>query len=255
VATKVMQTALAVRDVWMLVADIIVFVVIYVGTMLGVAAAFDLWLLLPFLGWLLLYVAACVYFVPRLGKVGQLQADARSLMTGRVTDAYANIATVKLFSHAHREAGFAKAAMQDFMVTAYGQMRLVSAFEIVNQMLSMALVACTAGAALLLWSRGQVGVGAVAATTAMALRLNGISHWVMWELASLLRARRHGPGRDHDPVAAARGGRCPRREGARSCRAARSASRRRVRLSAGVGVRGAASARRCRRAACSKASR
>jgi ATP-binding cassette subfamily B multidrug efflux pump len=30
-----------------------------------------------------------------------------------------------------------------------------------------------------------VGVGAVAAATAMALRLNGISHWVMWEMASL----------------------------------------------------------------------
>ncbi|MEO5880931.1 MAG: ABC transporter ATP-binding protein, partial [Caldimonas sp.] len=185
VATKVMQTALAVRDVWMLVADIIVFVVVYVGTMLGVAGAFDAWLLVPFLCWLAFYLLACWYFVPRLGRVGQKQADARSLMTGRVTDAYANIATVKLFSHARREAGYAKAAMQEFMVSAYGQMRLVSAFEIVNQMLSMALVAATAGAALLLWSRGQVGVGAVAATTAMALRLNGISHWVMWELASL----------------------------------------------------------------------
>jgi ATP-binding cassette, subfamily B, multidrug efflux pump len=30
-----------------------------------------------------------------------------------------------------------------------------------------------------------VGVGAVAAATAMAFRLNGISHWVMWEMASL----------------------------------------------------------------------
>jgi ATP-binding cassette, subfamily B, multidrug efflux pump len=38
---------------------------------------------------------------------------------------------------------------------------------------------------LWLWIHGQVGVGAVAAATAMALRLNGISHWVMWEMASL----------------------------------------------------------------------
>jgi ATP-binding cassette, subfamily B, multidrug efflux pump len=30
-----------------------------------------------------------------------------------------------------------------------------------------------------------VGIGAVAAATAMAMRLNGISHWIMWELASL----------------------------------------------------------------------
>jgi ATP-binding cassette subfamily B multidrug efflux pump len=30
-----------------------------------------------------------------------------------------------------------------------------------------------------------VGIGAVAAATAMALRLNGISHWMMWEMAML----------------------------------------------------------------------
>jgi len=106
-------------------------------------------------------------------------------MTGRVTDAYTNIATVKLFSHSSREAGFARGAMQEFMHTAYQQMRLVSAFEVVNQTLSMLLIACTAGTTLWLWTRGDVGVGAVAAATAMALRLNGISHWVMWELASL----------------------------------------------------------------------
>src|SRR6201991_2061033 len=75
--------------------------------------------------------------------------------------------------------------MIEFMVTAYRQMRLATAFEIVNHTLSMGLIAGTAGVALWLWSRGQLGVGAVAAATAMALRLNGISHWVMWEMASL----------------------------------------------------------------------
>jgi ATP-binding cassette subfamily B multidrug efflux pump len=49
----------------------------------------------------------------------------------------------------------------------------------------MGLIASTAGLTLWLWTRGQVGVGAVAAATAMALRLNGISHWVMWEMATL----------------------------------------------------------------------
>jgi ATP-binding cassette subfamily B multidrug efflux pump len=185
VATKVMQTALAVREAWMIVADIVVFVVIYFATMVAIAGSFDRWLLLPFLGWLTLYVATLWFFVPRLGRVAREQADARSLMTGRVTDAYTNIATVKLFSHAHREAGFARAAMQEFMVSAHAQMRLVSRFEIVNHLLSMGLIASTAGATLWLWTQGQVGVGAVAAATAMALRLNGISHWIMWEMAEL----------------------------------------------------------------------
>jgi ATP-binding cassette, subfamily B, multidrug efflux pump len=185
IATKVMQTALAVRDTWLIFADILVYVVIYFVTMVVLAGGMAPWLMLPFIGWVLLYALTLWYFVPRLGRVAQAQADARSLMTGRVTDAYTNIATVKLFSHSHREARFARGAMEEFMVTAYGQMRLISGFEIVNQALSVVLVASTAGVALVLWTQGQVGVGSLAAATAMALRLNGISHWVMWELATL----------------------------------------------------------------------
>ena len=185
IATKVMQTALAVRETWLTFTDILVYVVIYFATLLAVLGAFDAWLVAPFMSWLVLYMVTLWYFVPRLGKVAQTQADARSLMTGRITDAYANIATVKLFSHSHREAQFARGAMQEFMVTAYGQMRLVTAFETVNQTLSVLLIGGSAGVSLWLWTNGAVGVGAVAAATAMALRLNGISHWVMWEMASL----------------------------------------------------------------------
>jgi len=185
VAAKVMQTALAVRDTWFVLTDILVFVVIYFVTMATVVGSFDLLLLGPFLGWVALYVGALTYFVPNLARVARAQADARSLMTGRITDAYTNISTVKLFSHAQREAGYARSAMREFLVTVNGQMRLVSGFEIVNHALSVVLIASTAGIALLLWTRGEVGVGAVAAATAMSLRLNGISHWVMWEMAGL----------------------------------------------------------------------
>ncbi|MBK9217018.1 MAG: ABC transporter ATP-binding protein [Uliginosibacterium sp.] len=185
VATKVMQTALAVRDAVLLVTDIMVYVVIYFISMVVVAASFNIWLLLPFMIWLVLYGIALRVFVPRLGKVSQEQADARSLMTGRVTDAYTNITTVKLFSHAQREAGYARSAMRDFMRTAHLQMRLVTGIEITNFSLNILLVIGTAGMALWLWAEGQAGVGAVAAATSMALRLNGISHWVMWETARL----------------------------------------------------------------------
>jgi ATP-binding cassette subfamily B multidrug efflux pump len=185
VATKVMQTALAVRDVCMILGDILVFVTIYFVTMVAVVGNFNAWMLLPFLAWVLLYALAIRYFVPRLSGVAKKQADARSLMTGRITDAYTNIATVKLFSHAGREAGYARSAMQDFLQTVHRQMRLVSGFEVVNHVLGMLLILATAGLALWLWTQGKVGVGAVAAATAMSLRLNGISHWVMWEMASL----------------------------------------------------------------------
>jgi ATP-binding cassette subfamily B multidrug efflux pump len=185
VAAKLMQTALAVRDTWMILADILVFVVIYFVTIALVVGGFDLWLLVPFMAWLGIYLLAIWYFVPRLGAVAKAQADARSMMTGRITDAYTNITTVKLFSHTQRESRYVQRAMAEFLQTVYRQMRMVTGFEIVNHALSMGLIASTAGVTLWLWTQGRVGVGAVAAATAMALRLNGISHWVMWEMASL----------------------------------------------------------------------
>ena len=185
IATKVMQSALAVRDTWMILADILVYVVIYFVTMGAILGSFDARALAPFLLWVACYLGAMAWFVPRLARVAKAQADARSLMTGRITDAYTNIATVKLFSHSQREAAYARGAMKEFLDTVNAQMRLVSAFEIVNQALSALLIGATAGVTLWLWVRGEAGVGAVAASTAMALRLNGISHWVMWEMASL----------------------------------------------------------------------
>lgn len=185
VTTKVMQTALAVRDVILTFCEIVVGVGLYFVTIVALAGGFDLRLMLPFIVWVALYCVAMSYFVPRLGKVGQEQAHARSSMTGRVTDAYANIATIKLFSHTRREAQFARAAMEDFKLTGYRQMRLVSQFEIVNQALVSGLILGAGGYAIWLWHAGQVTAGAVAAVTAMALRVNGMSHWIMWEMTTL----------------------------------------------------------------------
>lgn len=185
VAAKVMQTAIAVRDLWFILADILIYVVIYFLTMILVVGKFNYVLMLPFIGWVILYILALVYFVPRLSKLSRNQADARSLMTGRITDAYTNISTIKLFSHTGREANFAKFAMKEFLSSVNNQMRLLTWVEIVNHLLSMLLIIGTAITAIWLWSSNEIMIGVIATATAMALRLNGISHWVMYEMTSL----------------------------------------------------------------------
>jgi ATP-binding cassette subfamily B multidrug efflux pump len=185
ITTKVMQTALAVREMIFTTTEVIIGIGIYFITIVLLAGGFDSRLMLPFLVWLAFYGVSVWYFVPRLGRIGKAQADARAMMTGRITDAYTNISTVKLFSHTHREAGFARAAMQEFQTTGYRQMRMVSAFEIVNHALVVLLIVGACGYSIQLWTLGQVGPGAVAAVTAMALRISGMSHWIMWEMASL----------------------------------------------------------------------
>ena len=185
VSAKVMQTSLAVRDTIMICADMLVYVLVYFLTMGVILASFDSWLLVPFALWIVTFGLGMRFFVPKLKSTAEAQADARSLMTGRVTDAYSNITTVKLFSHGKRESEYARSAMHEFMGTVYAQMRLVTQLESVNHTLNMLLVISTAVLGIWLWQHGQIQVGAVAAATAMALRLNGLSHWIMWETAQL----------------------------------------------------------------------
>jgi ATP-binding cassette subfamily B multidrug efflux pump len=185
VSAKVMQTALAVRDTIMLFAEFMVFLVIFFVTSAVILGGLGFWLLLPLLVWLVLYVCAARFFIPRLGSVAQEQADARSLMMGRITDSYSNISTVKLFSHSDRESNYAKNAMREFMSTVFKQMRLATSFDVANHTLSMLLVTSSGAVALWLWNTGQAGVGAVAAATAMALRLNGMAQSIMWQLSQL----------------------------------------------------------------------
>ena len=185
ISAKVMQTALAVRDTIMICAEMLVYVVIYFLTTAVILLSFDAWLLLPFAAWLVIFGITLRIFVPRMAQLASTQADARSLMTGRITDAYSNIATVKLFSHGGREARYAKQAMQEFMGTVHAQMRWVTYLELLNHTLNMLLVGGTAALSLYLWQQDLIGVGAVAAAIAMALRLIGLSHWIMWEATML----------------------------------------------------------------------
>ncbi|HHF3959772.1 TPA: ABC transporter ATP-binding protein [Haemophilus influenzae] len=185
VSAKVMQTALAVRDTVLTLADMFVYVIVYFITSGLVLAALDSWFLLPFIAWITIFIFILRTLIPKLSKTAQRQADARSLMTGRITDAYSNIATVKLFSHGSREATYAKRSMQDFMVTVHAQMRLATSLNSLTYATNILLILSTAILGIILWKNGQVGVGAIATATAMALRVNGLSSRLMWESARL----------------------------------------------------------------------
>lgn len=185
IATKVMQTALAVRECVIKLIDVLNYVAVYfLGTVLVVGLA-DWRLMIPLLGWALGYTLMMRHFIPRLGKVAEEQADARSVMTGGIVDAYTNIQTVKLFSHAQREARHAREGMTEFMTTVYRQMRLVTLVNVSLYLLNGLLLASVTGLALWLWLQASIGVGAVAVAVGLVLRLWSMSQWIMWEISAL----------------------------------------------------------------------
>ncbi|SHM53567.1 ATP-binding cassette, subfamily B, multidrug efflux pump [Paracoccus solventivorans] len=185
IATRLMQTALAVREVAMKLMDVAVYVLVYFAGALWLAASQDWRLALPFAAWGLGYGALLWVLIPRLGRAAEAQAGARAGMTGRIVDAYTNIATVKLFSHSAREEAHARESMDEFLGTVHWQMRLSAAQDMVLNLLNHVLVAVTAALGLWLWTRGAIEVGALAVAVPLAMRLNNMSHWIMWEFAAL----------------------------------------------------------------------
>jgi len=185
IATKVMQTSLAVRETVMKLLDVLVYILVYFTSMLVMIASADVRLVLPMLVWLALYIGLQWYFVPKLKAVSTEQADARSTMTGRIVDSYTNITTVKLFAHTDKEADYAKASMHSFLDTVYRQMRLVTGISVSVQIINYMLASSIAAVSIVLWSDNAISVGAIAIAVSLALRLNGMSQWIMWEISSL----------------------------------------------------------------------
>lgn len=185
VATKVMQSALAVRETVTKILNLAVYVCVYFISVVALVFSTDWRLAMPLVIWLIVYIAILRFILPRLKQISQQQADARSVMVGRVVDSYTNIMTVKLFSHHKREENYAKEGMDDFLQTVYPQMRLVTVLQTFVWLSNSLLVFSIAALSIYLWTRGIVTPGDIAIAVSLSLRLNGMSQWIMWEVSSL----------------------------------------------------------------------
>ena len=180
-----MQTALSVRETVSKLLDLAVYIGVYFFSVVALVFSADWRLALPLLVWLVVYITILRFLVPKLKRVSQHQADARSLMTGRIVDSYTNIMTVKLFSHSQREANYAKESMDGFLQTVYPQMRLVTVLETAVELANALLIFSVGALSVWFWTQGLVSPGDIAIAVSLCLRLNGISHWIMWEVSSL----------------------------------------------------------------------
>jgi ATP-binding cassette, subfamily B, multidrug efflux pump len=185
VSTKVMQAALGVRDVIMKLTQVIAWVAAFFISAIGSFIVNDPRLAIPLFCWLALYILTLWYFVPRMGKLSEKQADMRSVVTGRIVDTYTNMTTVKLFAHASREDDYAKEGMNWMLEAVYGSMRLSTLMNLSLNVINSALLASTAAMAVYLWRVDAITVGAIAFSVGLVYRMLGMAHWMLWEIAGL----------------------------------------------------------------------
>ena len=187
IANRIMQTPPAAGEVIFQVFDAISFSIAYlIGAALLLMAA-DIRLLLPLMIWFVLYAFLVRWTIKRVGPASQEASDARSTVTGRVVDSYSNIHSVKMFAHHQLELSYAKEAIEETRRTFQVEMRIFTIMDVVLVTLNGLLIAGVVGWAIALWMQGTASVGVVAAATALTLRLNAMTGWIMWALTTFFR--------------------------------------------------------------------
>ena len=187
IANRIMQTPPAAGEVVFQVFDAISFSLAYlVGAAILLAAA-DARLLLPLVIWFGLYTLLIRWTIARVGPASQAASDARSAVTGRVVDSYTNIHSVKMFAHHDNEISYAKEAIEQTRRTLNAEMRIYTTMDLALVTLNGLLIVGVVGWGFLLWSQGLASVGVIAAATALTLRLNAMTGWIMWALTTFFR--------------------------------------------------------------------
>jgi ATP-binding cassette subfamily B multidrug efflux pump len=182
IAAKVMQGALAVRQIVSKLCDTFFYVLVGVISMLLLLTFADSRMAMPLVAWIVAFSIALYYFLPRLRNVSEDQANKRAIMTGRVVDSYTNITTVKLFAHTQSEARYAKSSMDLFLRNVFQMMRLSTGMDLTITLINNMLIFSTATLNIYLWLNGDVSLGMVAVSLALAMRLQSFSDWLMWEI-------------------------------------------------------------------------
>ncbi|MGR3273011.1 ABC transporter ATP-binding protein [Thalassococcus profundi] len=187
IANRIMQTPSSAGEAVFQIFDALSYAVAYaIGALLLLGRA-DPWLMLPLVGWLVLYGLLMRWTVRRIGPASKAASDARSEVTGRVVDSYTNIHSVKMFAHHDRELDYAREAMSRTRVTFQREMRLFTIMDVTLVLLNGLLIVGVVGLAVAFWMTGSATVGVVAAATALTLRLNAMTGWLMWALTSFFR--------------------------------------------------------------------
>ena len=187
IANRMMQAPASAGEVIFQIFDAISFSLAYfIGATILLSTS-DPRLLIPMLGWFILYGLLVHWTVVRVGPASEAASNARSKLTGRLVDAYTNIHSVKMFAHHERELDYAKEAIEEARITFQKEMRIFTKMDVILVTLNGLLIVGVVGWAMLLWMQGTASVGVVAAATALTLRLNAMTGWIMWALTSFFR--------------------------------------------------------------------
>jgi ATP-binding cassette subfamily B multidrug efflux pump len=178
IANRVMQSGPAMREAIVMGADAAWYLIVYGATASLLLLNIDLRLAIPIIAWFAVYATLLRIFVPRMRDRSLDVSEMRSLLTGRVVDAYTNILTVKLFARAKDEDDFVQQAVDEHTIAYRAQTRMMTGWVFALALLNASLLCSMATLSVWLWSIGRIPLAAVTTALPLAWQLTNMAGWV-----------------------------------------------------------------------------
>ena len=187
IVTKVWSAGQATGDFMVSLLQVVWFIMIYTVTTMALVAQLDWRLSALVLVWVVVFGLLARFFVPRIRRHARASAEASALLTGRITDSYSNIQTLKLYARDADNDRYIREGFDQFIATIMPFTRHLTGVRASLAALSGVMIAAIAAFAIDLWLAGAISVGAVAFTLSLVLRLNMLLGRMMTQLNGLMR--------------------------------------------------------------------
>src|SRR5690606_13911757 len=161
IATKIMQGGEAVGDfivsvlqsLWSFLTFQILAVTILVSVhpMIGIVVAV----------WFVSYASIIWFLLPELRRAGRATADERSVLTGRLVDAFTNLMSVKLFDSGRREHAFVRDGLENFLRAVLRMTRAVTTVRASVTLNNGVMLGAVMAICIWQWTTGAVSTGQI----------------------------------------------------------------------------------------------
>lgn len=188
IATKIIQAGEAVGDFSVTILQALWSFLTFIVLTFVVLTTLDWQMGVAILIWCAGYMIVARQLLPKLRAVGKINANERSIFTGRLVDIFTNILTVKLFDSGANEYNGARDAIDRYMSTITFHTRYITLVRVYISILNGLLLGTIGALCVFGWMAGSLSTGAIAAAMGLVFRLNQMSGWMMFNLNGLIRS-------------------------------------------------------------------
>jgi len=178
-STRLVEIGNNVADTFHKSLNAVGFGLVYMIGVVALMAGVEIWLALPLLIWLALYIGVLVWVIPRMITAQHRFQSAKSALVGTVVDGFSNFDTLKLFAPKNQIANELHGRLEDTRQALFRTRQIGVGLRATLVALEAVVMVGFIGYGIWLWSLGVATIGTISAAIALSIRITTMADFIL----------------------------------------------------------------------------